>query len=905
MSEAAHEAINAGAISGEGIYTTGHRNVPQSAQNPTRQGQSNFSDGSGPLFNMYVKRAEEDNKIADRWQKDADGILIFTGLFSAAVAALAAVSIQDLRPNSQDTSAFYLENIYQLLADPNVSRSSILAIPAKPPPFSPPKYAIWVNSPWFLSLVISLTCALLATLLQQWARRYLTITQPPRYSPHKRARIRAFFADGVEKFHLPWAVGALPTLLNLSLFLFFSGLLVFLVNINHTVFNAVVWWIGLSVGLYGCVALMPIFRQDSPYYAPLSSSAWFLYTFISYAIFRVLSSIALSRDEISFETWQRFFRLKNIYRERFWGGIVKTAQETASKLSAEIDGHVLGWTFDALDEDEELEQFFEGIPGFCSSEVVNEPRRNLAELDEGTMGDAYRGFLGRTLSSSFLSETIKKRRLTTCVKAADSARLSLAAYSILEVIFHGSMGGVLLRSVEIGRSLGSRGNNNNEGSALCAQGIVAGIIASVPVGELDYHWKALVMDQLGISEGVLRDYLAHGDSVLIANLIHITRQFFRSYLDGDSFILYALLDMLPAISGFDIKNTLPGLQHDFCALWNEIVLEARKRGNYNILLYTLSKIRHLYIALHQGTDSAPTAFSVSTHDLDDILAQPTSYPLCNIPAHASHIHGAVVGPPAETTLPTVPHPDAVLTTINPSAGPDVHIRLSDEPSLHDMPRATTIIESSHLTPPADLENNQFPAISLESATAATNQGPADTPTVPPTASSEFDLHSTPAAPTSVAQLLVTLPSSIIVPEQHNTDLDVVPHSIVPSMSFSSFSIPAPGNPLPADPQAASASPGSQIDQLTPGPEFLPLGSVAAFSFAAPQVTSGSHPNMASNDAAFDTHDNSRAPDFSSNMEAPHHPHQLQMSIPDIATEVSRRSLDTVPSSRDTDRPESK
>ncbi|KAH9959540.1 hypothetical protein BGW80DRAFT_1183447, partial [Lactifluus volemus] len=115
---------------------------------------------------------EEDNKMADRWQKDADGILIFTGLFSAAVAALLAVSIQDLRPNPQDTAAFYLANIYQLLADPNISLASTLATPATLPPFSPPRYAIWVNSLWFLSLVISLTGALLATLLQQWARRY-------------------------------------------------------------------------------------------------------------------------------------------------------------------------------------------------------------------------------------------------------------------------------------------------------------------------------------------------------------------------------------------------------------------------------------------------------------------------------------------------------------------------------------------------------------------------------------------------------------------------------------------------------------------------------------------------------------------------------------------------------------
>ncbi|KAF8265178.1 hypothetical protein EI94DRAFT_1589920, partial [Lactarius quietus] len=171
--------------------------------------------------------SEEDKKMAEEWKADADGILIFTGLFSAAVASLISVSIQDIRQNPQDTSNFYLSNIYRSIADPNIS----ISLPASPPPFSPPNHAIWVNGLWFLSLVISITCALLATLLQQWARRYLKVTQP-HYSPHKRARIRAFFAEGVDKFLLPWAVEALPTMLHVSLFLFFSGLAVFLWNVN-------------------------------------------------------------------------------------------------------------------------------------------------------------------------------------------------------------------------------------------------------------------------------------------------------------------------------------------------------------------------------------------------------------------------------------------------------------------------------------------------------------------------------------------------------------------------------------------------------------------------------------------------------------------------------------------------
>jgi hypothetical protein len=51
---------------------------PQDQQPRPTQGESNFGDSSGPLFSLYSKIAEEeDNKMTDRWQKDADGILIF------------------------------------------------------------------------------------------------------------------------------------------------------------------------------------------------------------------------------------------------------------------------------------------------------------------------------------------------------------------------------------------------------------------------------------------------------------------------------------------------------------------------------------------------------------------------------------------------------------------------------------------------------------------------------------------------------------------------------------------------------------------------------------------------------------------------------------------------------------
>ncbi|KAN0140414.1 hypothetical protein V8E53_001623, partial [Lactarius tabidus] len=344
-------------------------------QNQESRATSDFVDGSGQIFSMYLEMAtEEDKKMAENWKDDADGILIFTGLFSAAVASLISVSIQDLRQNPQDTSNFYLENIYQATIRPNGPNISN-SLPASPPAFTPPNYAVWVNGLWFLSLVISITCALLATLLQQWARRYLKVTQP-RYSPHKRARIRAFFSEGVDKFLLPWAVEALPTMLHLSLFLFFAGLSVFLWNVNLTIFKLVLSWVGLCTALYGCITFFPVFRHNSPYHTPLSLPAWHFVMGTQFLIYRALEGLT-SLNCFSAQTYRRFIRLARYYRGLLVQGMRKIAEETAFHLPSEIDTRAFLWTFDSLDEDHELERFFSGLPGFRSSKVVKDPLPNF------------------------------------------------------------------------------------------------------------------------------------------------------------------------------------------------------------------------------------------------------------------------------------------------------------------------------------------------------------------------------------------------------------------------------------------------------------------------------------------------------------------------------------------------
>ena len=105
----------------------------------------------------------------------------------------------------------------------------------------------------------------------------------------------------------------------------------------------------------------------------------------------------------------------------------------------------------------------------------------------------------------------------------------------------------------------------------------------------DDTWMALARSQLGVTEEVLKGYLKHGDSVLLANLIKTTRLFFEKGIQFQ--------DILKSISGFNVKETLPELQHDFCALWDEIVKKSKNFGDCVFILDELSHVHDAQILL--------------------------------------------------------------------------------------------------------------------------------------------------------------------------------------------------------------------------------------------------------------------------------------------------------------------
>ena len=60
--------------------------LPQFTQNQVSHGASNFADGSGHIFSMYLEMAtEEDKKMVESWKADADGTLIFVRLYRSTI----------------------------------------------------------------------------------------------------------------------------------------------------------------------------------------------------------------------------------------------------------------------------------------------------------------------------------------------------------------------------------------------------------------------------------------------------------------------------------------------------------------------------------------------------------------------------------------------------------------------------------------------------------------------------------------------------------------------------------------------------------------------------------------------------------------------------------------------------
>ncbi|KAH9038193.1 hypothetical protein EDB85DRAFT_2287606 [Lactarius pseudohatsudake] len=418
-----------------------------SRDNPiTQSSAKNYGDPSGKLWSMYLTEAKkEDDQKTKHWTKDAGGVLIFSGLFSTIVATFIRESYKQLSPDSGDQTVALLA---QLVRSSNGAQAVVPEIFA----FEPSASIVRVNVAWISSLVLSLSCALLATLIQKWARRYLDHTQH-RSAPRRQARVRAYMSEGVEKFRLSQAVEAMPLLLHMSVFLFLVGLIDFLLPINDTVAFFTLGCVAIFSLTYTILTLLPTLRLNCPYHTPLSGITYNCFQLSALGFFSSTRTIEGIFHGFLLTTWRwtnRSFsstpwhtKLREIldekvstYRKRFSHGLRCRVELSAMEASSRVDASALHWVLTTLDEDEEFEDFASRMPGVFNSRTVPDSTSAILSLisDQSTpqpiLGARLRELLGTCLpATSLLTEERRIYRLRVCLM---SLWYCARAYNLLE-----------------------------------------------------------------------------------------------------------------------------------------------------------------------------------------------------------------------------------------------------------------------------------------------------------------------------------------------------------------------------------------------------------------------------------------------------------------------------------------
>ncbi|KAF8199281.1 hypothetical protein K438DRAFT_2016065 [Mycena galopus ATCC 62051] len=384
--------------------------------------------GSSKLWAVYVSEAEKyDKSLVESWKGDMEGLLIFAALFSSILTAFLIESYGSLNANSGDLTVLLLAQIsHQLAASAN---GTTFDIPPFPPSFRASSASLVCNGLWFISLGLSLACALIATFVQQWARDFLHKADI-RSGPIIRARIFSYLYYGLKRFQMHTVVEIIPLLLHASLSLFFCGLVAFLVPVNLVMAIITTTVLTIFVVVYCSLTLLPLCYLDCPYQTPLTGLFWrgFQYLQISWVAWL---SEANGKEKLKTSVVESRHKPCN---ETMVEAMACTAMEVSDKRT-ERDYKALVWTVKSLTDNVGLEPFVEAIPPLLwgpnhRRKTYDAHIRGLVHAPEIRLLDRIVGLLKNSYTG-VLSVDANQRRIISSCKAfwavaslSDSTRAS-------------------------------------------------------------------------------------------------------------------------------------------------------------------------------------------------------------------------------------------------------------------------------------------------------------------------------------------------------------------------------------------------------------------------------------------------------------------------------------------------
>ncbi|KAH9172601.1 hypothetical protein EDB89DRAFT_2229238 [Lactarius sanguifluus] len=220
--------------------------------------------------------------------------------------------------------------------------------------------------------------------------------------------------------------------------------------------------------------------------------------------------------------------------------------------------------------------------------------------------------MDHSLSSDLVSDATRQQRITASLKAMRTDPYLLQCTFCHALCFTES---AIFKSVDF-LLADQHANDDDPNVRSLARCIITIAISHLEDYQSDERWAGIIQRRLNWSEAIFAEQSEQCDGVILRILVRLARE------------------LNTARPGSDTPGPEPH-KEEFWDLWNQLVVATQVRCQYpalssNVTLI-LSFICPTYVALHNGTESQPSAFSTSTSDLDPVLRDPSSQ--CTVSSH--------------------------------------------------------------------------------------------------------------------------------------------------------------------------------------------------------------------------------------------------------------------------------
>ncbi|KAF5386514.1 hypothetical protein D9757_005877 [Collybiopsis confluens] len=289
------------------------------------------SPNTGDHWERMMKRISVfDEEMCKGWREDVDTLLVFAGLFSAAVTAFLIESYRWLQQSPENSTNLLLLQLLQQLQN---NGTGVVLPENSLPSDSVSPLSIRVNVFWFSSLALSLSCAIIGILCKQWLREY---QRDAALSPRDALMLRQTRLESFEKWKVVDILSALPLLLQSALVLFFAGIVDLLWSLNTIVAVVLTCEIGIALLLVSMTTVFPtlalLLNAKLPC-AYKSPQAWIFYRLV-HSIARYVERFLLrmSRNKPTMTS-----RLKTMSRIKNWTAGDRLSVRFSDNAAAAVD----------------------------------------------------------------------------------------------------------------------------------------------------------------------------------------------------------------------------------------------------------------------------------------------------------------------------------------------------------------------------------------------------------------------------------------------------------------------------------------------------------------------------------------------------------------------------------------